>query len=132
MSSILIKELLEVRRKNFERIVKTNGIKQVIVAKRYGCESSYIGELIKGDRRINDDTLFKLLKALKGFNITIDDFHKGLEMPIPGELIDKAITNYLPYAHEEDKKTIYRVLVRCVNPPDEASKILSDFFKPQK
>lgn len=132
MSSILIKHILEIRRKNFEQIVKSNGIKQTVVAKRYGCKSSYIGGLIKGTRPIRDDILFKLVKALKDLNITIDDFHKGLGLPMPGDLIDKAITKYLPYAHEEDKKTIYRLLVRCANPPEEASAILSKFFTSPK
>ena len=124
-------ELYEVRRKNLIRLMEEEGISKSDLAKRMKVRPNFIWMLCtnpekKNSRNIGNKVISKLAKALKR---PIYEFHRGLTPSIITDEFTRLIVDYLPRLHNEDKKTLLRDVIRYLNPPEIASKVISDLFK---
>lgn len=124
-------DLYDVRRKNLTRLVEEKHVSNSELAARMNCKPSFISALRAkpektNHRNIGNRVIDKLAKALQ---VPIDEFHRGLTPSIITDEFTRLIIDYLPRLHDEDKKTILRDIIRYLNPPEIASKVISDLLK---
>ncbi|MCK4828581.1 helix-turn-helix transcriptional regulator [bacterium] len=124
-------ELYEVRRKNLIRLLKEKGLSKSEFAAKIGCKPSFMSALCASPEKSNHRNIGNkvIQKLAKGLEVPIDEFHMGLTPSIIADEFTRLIIDYLPRLHDEDKKTVLRNIVRYLNPPEIASKVISDLFK---
>lgn len=111
--------------------MQAKGISAAELARRLNVKQPTISNLFAPpeksySRNIGPNLLKKLATAL---DVPIEEFHVGLNGHHYSDEFHELIVEYLPHLDIEDKKTILREIIRYLNPPKVASRLISDVLK---